>query len=150
MTRLGVGKSTHLSASQENFLTQLNLDTGYLREISGPITRNRAFILEILHIDINLPSLVHNTMSPKIDFARVVKDIRATVPCFEGSKDKNEILFVSRIRTNIPLYESLTENQKSQIILLCVTGKAEQIVSSKVLTDPSIEKIIFRLNLKLH
>ena len=105
MTTLGVRKLTHLSASQENFLTQPNLDTGYLREISGPITRSRAAILEILHIDINLPSLVHPTMSPKIDFAGVVvKDIRETVPCFDGSKDKNGIyLFVTRIRTNLAL-----------------------------------------------
>ena len=140
MTTFGVGKLTHLSASQENFLTQLNLDLGYLREVSGPVTRNRAAILEILNIDINLPSLVTSTMSPKIDFARIVKDVRAAVPCFEGSKDKNELfLFVTRLRTNLALYESLTENQKSQIILLCVAGKAEQIISSKVLTDPSIE-----------
>ena len=62
MTNLGVGKLTHLSASQENFLTQLNLDTGYRREISGPVTRDRAAILEILNIDINLPSLVTSTM----------------------------------------------------------------------------------------
>ena len=114
MTNLGVGKLTHLSASQENFLTQLNLDTGYRREISGPVTRNRAAILEILNIDINLPSLVTSTMSPKIDFARIVKDVRAAVPCFEGSKDKNELfLFVTRLRTNLALYDSLTENQKS-------------------------------------
>lgn len=44
MTNFGVEKLTHLSASQENFLTQLNLDTGHRREISGPVTKVDALL----------------------------------------------------------------------------------------------------------
>ena len=134
MTRLRPDNLTQLTASQENFLAQLNLDAGYDREATGPITRDRTAILEILNIDIDLPLLVYSNMSPKLDFAKVVKDIRATVPCFDGTKDRNDVfLFVTRIKTSLALYDSLTENQKSQIIILCVSGKPEQMISSKVL-----------------
>ena len=86
MVRLGLEKLNQLTASQENFIAQLDLDTGNHHQVVGPITRERAAILEILNIDLpvdtRLPLLTLPNMCPKLDFAKVVKDIRATVPCF--------------------------------------------------------------------